>query len=227
MRSIVRRDTGESYDEFLTRLAKESGIETPTRAQLARMDRKRAKKGSNEEWTHPHDPDARITKMKDGRTHLAHKAEHVHAVAIVLSLTRCLWIAAFVVFGFHLLWWRSKGVWVLPLVAAAAILLAPGPLRYRITETFRPDYYSNAERVQMWRVGWQMIREQPIFGMGPGRIEPLYTGYLSPSEPIPAYHGHLHNNAIQLGAQFGVLVLSAALIFVMVLIWDLASAPSA
>ena len=76
LRSIVRRDTGEQYEEFLRRLASESGIETPTRAQLARLDRKRPKKGSNEEWEHPHDPDARITKMKDGRTHLAHKAEH-------------------------------------------------------------------------------------------------------------------------------------------------------
>jgi transposase len=76
LRSIVRRDTGEQYDEFLTRLAKESGIETPTREQLAKLDRKRNKKGSNDEWQHPHDPDARITKMKDGRTHLAHKAEH-------------------------------------------------------------------------------------------------------------------------------------------------------
>jgi len=76
LRSIVRKDTGESYEEFLRKLAEQSGIETPTRAQLARLDRKRPKKGSNEEWTHPHDPDARITKMKDGRTHLAHKAEH-------------------------------------------------------------------------------------------------------------------------------------------------------
>ena len=76
LRSIVRRDTGERYEEFLTRLAKESGIETPTREQLAKLDRKRTKKGSNDDWKHPHDPDARITKMKDGRTHLAHKAEH-------------------------------------------------------------------------------------------------------------------------------------------------------
>jgi transposase len=76
LRSIVRRDTGERYEEFLTRLAKESGIDTPTREQLAKLDRKRPKKGSNDDWTHPHDPDARITKMKDGRTHLAHKAEH-------------------------------------------------------------------------------------------------------------------------------------------------------
>ena len=76
LRSIVRRDTGETYEEFLRTLAQESGIQTPTRAQLARLDRKRRKKGSNQEWVHPHDPDARITKMKDGRTHLSHKAEH-------------------------------------------------------------------------------------------------------------------------------------------------------
>jgi transposase len=76
LRSIVRRDTGETYQDFLTRLAQASGIETPTRADLARLDRERPKKGSNDDWQHPHDPDARITKMKDGRTHLAHKAEH-------------------------------------------------------------------------------------------------------------------------------------------------------
>jgi transposase len=76
MRSIVRRDTQETYQEFLTRLAQASGIETPTREHLARLDRKRKKKTSNKDWTNPHDPDAKITKMKDGRTHLAHKAEH-------------------------------------------------------------------------------------------------------------------------------------------------------
>jgi transposase len=76
LRSIVRRDSGETYHEFLTRLAQASGIETPTRSDLARLDRKRPKKGRNKDWRHPHDPDARITKMKDGRTHLAHKAEH-------------------------------------------------------------------------------------------------------------------------------------------------------
>jgi transposase len=76
LRSILRRDRSESYHDFLTKLAQASGIETPTRADLARIDRKRKKKGSNDDWTHPHDPDAKITKMKDGRTHLAHKAEH-------------------------------------------------------------------------------------------------------------------------------------------------------
>ena len=76
MRSIVRRDTGASYEEFLTGLAQASGIETPTREDLARLDRKRKKRTSNKEWKSPVDEDARIAKMKDGRTHLAHKAEH-------------------------------------------------------------------------------------------------------------------------------------------------------
>jgi transposase len=76
MRSIVRRDTGASYDEFLTELAKASGTETPRREDLARLDRKRKKRTSNKEWKSPFDEDARVAKMKDGRTHLAHKAEH-------------------------------------------------------------------------------------------------------------------------------------------------------
>jgi transposase len=76
LRSIVRRDSGEGYREFLERLARESGIETPTREDIAKLDRHRKGKGSNDEWKHPHDPDAGITKMKDGRTHLAHKDEH-------------------------------------------------------------------------------------------------------------------------------------------------------
>ncbi len=80
LRSIVRRNTGAEYEEYLRQLAEEAGLESPTREELARFDRKRKKKRkkkmSNQEWTHPQDPDARITKMKDGRTHLAHKAEH-------------------------------------------------------------------------------------------------------------------------------------------------------
>jgi transposase len=76
MRSIVRRDTGDSYDDFLKGLAKASGMKTPSREALARLDRRRKKKASNKDWMSPSDPDAKITKMKDGRTHLAHKAEH-------------------------------------------------------------------------------------------------------------------------------------------------------
>jgi transposase len=93
LRSIVRRDNGQGYADFLIDLAKQSGIETPTRADLAKLDRKRKGKGSNDDWQNPHDPDAKITKMKDGTTHLAHKAEHAvdmgeegHGVILAVSV---------------------------------------------------------------------------------------------------------------------------------------------
>lgn len=68
MRSLVRRDTGQTYEDFLKDLAESAGEEAPTKSDLARKDRKRPKKGSNAEWVNPHDPDAQVTKMKDGRT---------------------------------------------------------------------------------------------------------------------------------------------------------------
>jgi transposase len=76
MRTIVRKDTGEDYKAYLKRLATEAGIENPTDEELRRFDRKRPKKGSNKEWQSATDADSRIAKMKDGRTHLAYKAEH-------------------------------------------------------------------------------------------------------------------------------------------------------
>jgi transposase len=79
MRTIVRRETGDTYEQFLTRLAHDSGIATPTREDLARVAKRRKgkTKTSNKEWVSPTDGDAKVAKMKDGRTHLAHKAEHV------------------------------------------------------------------------------------------------------------------------------------------------------
>jgi transposase len=76
MKSIVRRDTGESYTGYLQRLAEAEGIDAEDAAALRRMDRKRAKKMSNEVWESPNDPEAEITRLKDGRTALAFKAEN-------------------------------------------------------------------------------------------------------------------------------------------------------
>jgi transposase len=77
MRSIVRKDTGEDWKEYVKRLMGEDGIENPTDEEIRRYDKKRQdKKVSNKEWESPTDPDSRIAKMKDGRTHLAYKAEH-------------------------------------------------------------------------------------------------------------------------------------------------------
>jgi transposase len=81
MKSIVRRDTGEDWNAYVTQLMRDEGLvgeeETPTSEELRRFDKARkGKKVSNEDWVNPNDPDARITKMKDGTTHLAYKAEH-------------------------------------------------------------------------------------------------------------------------------------------------------
>src|SRR5438445_4226732 len=76
MKTIVRRDTEESYTEYLKGLAEAAGVEAGDEAALRRMDRRRKKKASNAEWVNPHDPEAEITRMKDGRTGLAYKAEH-------------------------------------------------------------------------------------------------------------------------------------------------------
>jgi transposase len=77
MKSIVRKDTGEDWRQYLQGLAKAEGIEQPTEEDLRRLDRGRKdKKVSNQQWASPTDPDSRIAKMKDGRTHLAYKAEH-------------------------------------------------------------------------------------------------------------------------------------------------------
>ena len=76
MRSIVRRDTGESYQEFLTGSPKASGIETPTREDAGAAGSEAEEEDVEQGLDESDDPDAKVTKMKDGRTHLAHKAEH-------------------------------------------------------------------------------------------------------------------------------------------------------
>jgi transposase len=76
LKSITRKDTGEGYQDYLKRLLAEHGVENPTAEEVRRFDRTRKKKGSNDEWQSPADPDSRIAKMKDGTTHLAYKAEH-------------------------------------------------------------------------------------------------------------------------------------------------------
>lgn len=88
MKSLMRRDNGDDYKTYLKKLAREAGLEKPTDEELRRFDKKRSgKKMSNKEWESPTDPDSRITKMKDGTTHLAYKAEHVVDLKSNLVLT--------------------------------------------------------------------------------------------------------------------------------------------
>ena len=148
----------------------------------------------------------------------------VNGAAILVSLTRMVWITCLVMLGVELVWRRSKWIWALPLLPAILFFAAPHPIRERVTQSIKPSYYSNLERVEMLRVGWQMIKGHPLTGVGPGRVDKVYTSYLSRRDPLPAYHGHLHNNAVELAAEFGVPVVLAALLFVAALFRDLLAA---
>jgi len=148
----------------------------------------------------------------------------VNTVAILMSLTRMLWVCSLLILCLHLAWRRSRWLAAIPAAACVSFWIAPSAVRARVTESMHPDYFSNAERIQMLRVGWKMIQEHPLTGVGPGGVDQRYTQYLSASDPIPAYHGHLHNNLVQLAAEFGLPVAIAALLFVGVLFRELRNA---
>ena len=145
----------------------------------------------------------------------------IHTLAILLSLTRMLWLCCLLMLVVHLVRERSRWIWAIPLAPLLLAPLVPAAVRDRVTTVVRPDYYSNAERLQMLRVGGKMVLEHPFRGVGPGRVQALYPRYLSESDALPAYHGHLHNNAIQLAAEFGLPVLGMAIVVVIVLTRDL------
>jgi O-antigen ligase len=148
----------------------------------------------------------------------------ITAAAIMLSLTRMVWLTCLLMLVINMVWRRSKWLWALPLLPFAIYVLAPTAVRLRVAKSIDPAYYSNSERLQMLRVGWQMVRDHPLTGVGPGRIDKIYTSYLAPQDPIPAYHGHLHNNVAQIAAQFGIPVTLTAFLFVAVLFRDLLKA---
>jgi O-antigen ligase len=148
----------------------------------------------------------------------------INVVAILVSLTRMLWVCSVAILCVHLIWRRSRWLWAIPAVACIAFWIAPSAVRARVTESMHGDYYANAERIQMLQVGWKMIRSHPLTGVGPGRVDELYTKYLSGFDPIPVVHGHLHNNLVQLAAEFGVPVSMAAVLFVAVLFHELRNA---
>jgi hypothetical protein len=145
----------------------------------------------------------------------------INAIAMVLSMTRMLWICALLLLGVHLARRRSRWLWAVPAIPCVLFLLAPTPIRARVRDSMDPDYYSNAERMQMLRVGLKMVRQNPLTGLGPGRVDQVYATYLAPADPLPAYHGHLHNNIVQLAAECGLPVVASAFAFTVILVCGL------
>lgn len=145
----------------------------------------------------------------------------INALAITLTLTRMLWLGCFVLLEADLVWRRSRWFWALLLLPVALYFMGPRFIRVRLRESTDPSFYANAERVEMLRVGWKMVKNRPLTGVGPGRIQELYRHYLSPSDPVPAYYGHLHNNLAEIAAEFGLPAAAAAVVLLAVLFSDL------
>ena len=148
----------------------------------------------------------------------------LNALAVVLSLTRMVWMCCFVMLETDLFWSRSRRRWAGALIPLAVFAVGPGFLRARVITSLHPHYYANAERIQMLRVGWEIVKQHPFRGVGPGRVDKLYRSFLGPADPVPAYHGHLHNNVAQIAAEFGAPVAAAALVVFAVLLLDLGRA---
>ena len=148
----------------------------------------------------------------------------LNSLAAILSLTRMVWVCCFALLEADLFWRRSRWRWAcagLPLVLFA---IGPNFLRARVRASLQPGYYANTERIEMLRVGWKMIKQHPLVGVGPGRVQSLYRGFLTPTDPVPAYYGHLHNNLVQIAAQFGIAAAVAAIVVLAALFLELRSA---
>ena len=143
------------------------------------------------------------------------------AASIVFGLTRGVWLGAFAASVYLLARWKPRWIAVLPVLLLAGWLVAPSILRERVHNALNPSGDPALSiRLEMWQVGLRMIRAHPWLGVGPNNIVPEYPLYLPPGKsPIIGYHGHLHNNFLQLGAERGLPALAAWLWFMGALAW--------
>ena len=135
----------------------------------------------------------------------------VVAVSLILSFTRGAWLGATLAVVLLLAMKRPKLLLGLPVVGLAVVLASPSLVRERVLSVFRPGEDASINiRSEMAQVGWNMIREHPWLGIGPNRVNEVYESYLpAGTEPIVGYHGHLHNNVLQIAASQGLPSLAA------------------
>ncbi len=132
-------------------------------------------------------------------------------VSLILSFTRGAWIGSAAAVCLLLSLKRPRLLWGIPVLALGTWLVAPSLVRDRVASILHPSSDpSIAIRYEMFRVGWNMMRRHPGLGVGPNRVNEVYEEYLPAGvTPIEGYHGHLHNNPLQLAAERGLLCLGA------------------
>jgi O-antigen ligase len=145
----------------------------------------------------------------------------VVVLSIILNFTRGIWLGCFVAAIYLVARWRARWLWVLPVLLAIFGLAGPRLMRRRLESVLHPSRDpSVAIRLQMWRVGWRMIKKHPLVGVGPNNIFEVYDLYLPPRMvAIVGYHEHLHNDYIQLAAARGLPCLAAWLWLMVALGW--------
>jgi hypothetical protein len=145
------------------------------------------------------------------------------ATSLVLTFTRGVWLGCIVATLYIVARWKPRTLWVIPVLLFVAYLAAPSMIRRRVSLAFHPsDDPAVAIRLEMWDVGLRMVREHPWVGVGSGNIPRVYTQYLPPgTTPIFGYHGHLHDNLLQLAAERGLPCLVAWLWFMLALGWNI------
>lgn len=159
-----------------------------------------------------------------GASRLWWLAASVVAVSIVLNFTRGVWVGCLIAGIYLLARWKPRWLWVLPVLLIAGYFASPDLIRKRLESVRHPSADpSLAIRLEMWRVGWQMMRQHPLVGVGPGNVPETYALYLPPGTvPVVGYHDHLHNDFVQLGAERGLPCLAAWLWLMLSLGWNVA-----
>lgn len=138
-------------------------------------------------------------------------------VALVVTNTRNAWIGTFLAVSVLLIIRNWKLVLIAPLIAIVALVVAPGQIQKRAGSMFDPDDLSNRDRVVMWKIGRDMIRDNPVFGVGPEQIQEVYKDYRPKyPEAVNANNPHLHNVPIQIAAERGLPALGLWLWFVVI-----------
>ena len=147
----------------------------------------------------------------------------VVAISIILNFTRGVWLGCGVALLYLVARWRARWLWALPALALAGYLAAPSLVRDRVQTLFHPSADpSIAVRMEMWHIGLAMMRRHPLTGVGPNNIPEVYLTYLAPgTQAVPAWHEHLHDVYLQLGAERGLPCLAAWLWFMGALGWQL------
>ncbi len=151
------------------------------------------------------------------------------AAAIVLGFTRSIWLAAGVASVYLIARWRRRLLWLLPVVIALGIILAPGAVRTRLVSLFEPqqEIDSNQHRIVCWRTGWQMIKAHPWFGLGPEQVRIQFDHYVPPDIPRPlpgGWYGHLHSIYVHYAAERGTPTALALVWLLLKILLDFLSA---